>query len=470
MKNSNYHSPAIARSLLIVVAWFSSSLSVQAQNFTYDFPGTPGSGVAASQSNATPSGGSFSDFTRVTVTADSGTGGLFSSLNWSLATSVDLNQYYVSYSVTPNSGNVSFLRQVSFDYLRATSGPTSGQISLFSSGGATILETASFSPTTSSQTTVFDFTDIITAEALTFRLYGWNATSTTRQLAFDNVATTGGSSTFQASSTNISFNATTRIYADSSTLSLSGILSGAQNVIKGGSSMVTLSGASSYSGSTTVNFGTLRIDSAGSTSARLAGTSSIIINTASTLFFANSSATASIDRIRDAASITLNGGGTLNTGGLSEGTRPSASTGGTSGIAGLGALTLGSTSSSSKAVIDFASGANGSSLVFTNLAGAAGAFVNVLHFNGLAGTDNGTSSNDRLLFDINPGLTNAQLANWAFFNDAGAAFTIGGTIITYGDMFELVPVPEPDTWIAAALTLLATGWHQRRRIQGRLLR
>jgi hypothetical protein len=61
-------------------------------------------------------------------------------------------------------------------------------------------------------------------------------------------------------------------------------------------------------------------------------------------------------------------------------------------------------------------------------------------------------------------LTTAQLANWTFFNDSGVAYANGAMIIPYGNMFEMVPVPEPGTYAAGMLALLAVGWTQRKRL------
>jgi hypothetical protein len=132
----------------------------------------------------------------------------------------------------------------------------------------------------------------------------------------------------------------------------------------------------------------------------------------------------------------------------------------------MGALTLQSTSSGSHAIIDFVTGntANGSSLVFSSLVGGNGGFLDIKNWTGTAGSDNSATGNDRLLFATNPGLTNAQLANIAFFDDSNTAFAVGGTLIAYGNEFELVPVPEPGTWVAAALALGAIGFSQRRRL------
>jgi PEP-CTERM motif len=130
----------------------------------------------------------------------------------------------------------------------------------------------------------------------------------------------------------------------------------------------------------------------------------------------------------------------------------------------MGALTLTSTSAGSHATFDFLTGANGSSLVFSSLASGSGAFVDIKFWTGTIGSDTGATGNDRLLFATDPGLTNAQLANYQFYNDAGTAFAVGGTIIVYGNEFELVPVPEPSTWVGGALALSALGFMQRRRL------
>ena len=89
--------------------------------------------------------------------------------------------------------------------------------------------------------------------------------------------------------------------------------------------------------------------------------------------------------------------------------------------------------------------------------------MDILNWTGNAGFDNGSANNDRFLFASNPNLTNAQLANFAFFNDSNTPYAIGATIFEYGGTYELVPVPEPSTWAAAALALAAIVWTQRQR-------
>jgi autotransporter-associated beta strand protein len=276
-------------------------------------------------------------------------------------------------------------------------------------------------------------------------------------------------STTGASTSAVQLGTGTLTFGDSSNRTYGGVISGTGgNIVKQGSGTQTLSGTNSYSGTTTINGGTLTLDNNNSTTTgRLQNTSGITVNSGGTLLLAQSSGgSANTDRINDSAGVTLSGGGTFKTGGLSEGTRPTNS-GSSNGVAGMGALTLTSTSSVSHATFDFLAGANGSSLVFggspASLVGGNGAFVDIKFWTGTAGSDNSLTGNDRLLFAINPSLTNAQLANYQFFNDAGTAFAIGGTIIAYGNEFELVPVPEPSTWVAAALALIAIGFSQLRK-------
>ena len=190
------------------------------------------------------------------------------------------------------------------------------------------------------------------------------------------------------------------------------------------------------------------------------GTTQVNVNNGGTLLLSGSGS----DHIRNSAGVALSGGGIINTGGLSEGTRPTNS-GSNDGAAGVGALTLQSTSSGSHAIIDFTN-ANGSTLAASSLIGGSGAFLDIENWtHSTLTTDDSSTTNDRLLFANNPGLSASDLANVQFFNDSGTLVSNGGQIITYGNMFELVAIPEPSAWFAAALALGAIVFTQRKRVR-----
>jgi hypothetical protein len=230
----------------------------------------------------------------------------------------------------------------------------------------------------------------------------------------------------------------------------------------------------------TVNLTKSITNSTGSNTVNITGTSTsnVVLNNsgtsnqfAPTLFSINSGklSLGASNQIGSATNVTVKGGGTFSSGGFSDGTRPS-NAGGSDGAAGMGALTLLTTSSGSHATIDFTTG-SGSSLVFSTISGASGAYIDVLNWNGLARTDNGLGTNDRLLIaGSDPGLTTTDLQNWQFYDNTGALFATGAMEIAYGNMFEIVPVPEPSTWVAAVLAFGVVGYSQRRRLRQLLAR
>ncbi|MDQ6739398.1 MAG: putative Ig domain-containing protein, partial [Actinomycetota bacterium] len=217
-----------------------------------------------------------------------------------------------------------------------------------------------------------------------------------------------------------------------------------------GPGTLTLAATNTYTGATTVSGGILAI------SGRLANTNGIVLNNGGTLGLSGSNAVT--DRLNNAAPVTVNGGGTFATGSLKEGTAPTAP-GGVGGAAGLAALTLSATSSSAPAIFDFANTATGSTLVFSGLtAGSQGAFVKVLNWTGTPGSDAGSSTNDRLLFQTNPGFTAADLANVQFSNDSGVNYVSGALLINYNGYYELVPpATQPPAITSANSTTFTVG-------------
>ena len=230
--------------------------------------------------------------------------------------------------------------------------------------------------------------------------------------------------------------------------------SGTMSFIKDGSRTLTLTGANTYTGSTTVNGGKLVAGGANA----LQNTSSITVNsgtleasvanavTASGTITVNSAGTlllsgaGNLDRISNAAPLTLAGGQIVRGAGASEGVAGSSSGGAT--VAGLGVLTL-----SANSHVDFGTGAVGS-LVFASLNGL-GFSLFIDHWAGVVGME-GTAATDRLIFA--QALSAADLANVSFTGFTGPAIQISLS----GGAVELEPglVPEASTWVAGILTSL----------------
>lgn len=232
--------------------------------------------------------------------------------------------------------------------------------------------------------------------------------------------------------------------ANNTSTTFSGLIrngSGTVGVTKSGTGTLTLTGANTFSGSTTVTTGALV--AAGTAGSALESTSSVTVNSGGTLLLGAS------DQINNAAGVTL-AGGTLSKGNFSEGSATAA---------GMGALTL--TASGSR--IDFGSGTVG---VLTFVSLSAGAHT--LTIDNWTGNLNtvGSATTDRLIFN------SSQASNLSYFSftgyEAGATqFDLGGG---YYEVAPMTAVPEPSTYLAAAMALLAVGFQQRARLKRLLAR
>jgi autotransporter-associated beta strand protein len=337
-------------------------------------------------------------------------------------------------------------------------------------GGALNIRNGSALGGTASGTTVY-FTGaalevqggITTAEPLTLNGTGVSSGGALRSISGDN--TVSGPITLGTDS---------RINSDAGTLTISGgisasdknltlggagnhvinsvIATGAGNLIKDGAGTATLSAANTVRGSATVNNGTLELGAvnAFSSATVTSGTLKLSANGAlgsatgvsvsgGTLLLSGSTLT---DRIKDSATITL-GGGTLHTGGNSEN---------------VGVLTL-----SASSVIDMGAG-SGSVLRFADSSAASWTgILSVWNWTGVAG-DGG--SGDQLFFGTTgTGLTGSQLAEIRFYSDSGITpltVALSPLLLCTG---EVVPVPEPGTWLAAASALALLAWRERRRLR-----
>lgn len=271
----------------------------------------------------------------------------------------------------------------------------------------------------------------------------------TNNFGLDNTTTNGGAA-------NAYFAREIRVATGvtGSSARLNGVISGSVNadLLKTGFGILELTGTSTFAGNTLIQQGTLQVGAAGGTGAgngQLANTGKIIVNTGGTLLLGGT--TASTDRINNNAGLVLSGG-TVNTGGLSEG-----SVAGGVPTAGFGALSL-----KANSVLDLGNGA--SILAFANSSAHAWAgTLSIYNYSGAA-AGNGT---DQLYFGGDTSsLTAAQLGQISFYSGgSGSAFLGTGG---YGPDLdgEIVPVPEPATVLSGFLMVGALGWGQRRRMQG----
>jgi autotransporter-associated beta strand protein len=242
----------------------------------------------------------------------------------------------------------------------------------------------------------------------------------------------GAAQTWNAVSGTLSFsgpitnNGNALTLAGAGTISLGGGFSGGGALIVTNAGLRRITAATTFTGNTTVSGGTLEL----SADAALGGTQQILIETGGTLLFSGSAALT--NRINDSVAFRL-GGGTLNTGGLSER---------------LGTLTL-----SANSTLNFGSGS--SVIRFAASSGQTWTSGRTLTL------ANWTSGSDRLFFGSSAsGLTAGQLAQISFLNPSGfATGTYPAMMLGTG---EVVPVPEPITLIAPLSLLGWLGWRRVR--------
>jgi len=212
-------------------------------------------------------------------------------------------------------------------------------------------------------------------------------------------------------------------------------LGGSVGLTKTTADTVTLTGANTFTGTTTVSAGTLEAGAAGA----LGSTTNLNL-TGGTLLLSNTGTT---DRLNDSATVTLAGGTIAFSGNVSEGSSP-----------GVGVLTL-----TADSVIDFAGGNALINFAASNLASwTGGAFLDIYNWGGLTAG----GGNDQLKFGIdNTALTSGQLGQVRFYDGGfGSNFLGAGTFV--GSLGEVVPVPEPSSLFVGLALFGLAGWREQR--------
>ena len=385
-------------------------------------------------------------------------GDIASTTNADTATFLTSNTTTINVNTPVNIKNITF-GVASNTPSSFTIGTTAGNALLLTTGGQIQL---SGSITGTNITETVNSPLIIEGSGSTQALYSFqnSASDPSNKLVINGsvtvAGTTSSASTLTLSGANTGANEVTGVISNGAT--------GALRITKTGAGNWALSGATAntYTGRTLVNDGTLilnkaagvdAISSTGGTGTSATTTDVQITGTSTTSTIAGG--TVRLDasnQIIDTAQVSLSGGA-LRLNGVQEGTTANS---------GVGALTLGSTSVidlSNTSLLHFA--ASGSKTWSGTLA--------IWNWSGTLVTGGGS---EQLLFGNNTttaSLTQAQLNQISFYSDNGTTFLGTGAWATVGDG-EVVPIPEPSTWIGAGLALVAIGFTQRRKIRGLVTR
>ena len=215
----------------------------------------------------------------------------------------------------------------------------------------------------------------------------------------------------------------TFIYSGTNNQTLSGTISGTGNMIKNAASTLTLSGNNSYSGTATINSGTLKTAGVGA----LGQAESIVVNTGGSLLIGVENS------IGDSTDITMNGGTIKFEGNVNES---------------VGALTL-----SADSIIDMSGG--DISLEFAILYATMERNLKIYNY---------SLYNDHLYFNGST-YVNESLPRIQFYSDAGNTLIGDSFIRDFGVTNEVVPVPEPGVYVTGLLLMGLMFYYQYRKKQ-----
>jgi autotransporter-associated beta strand protein len=216
--------------------------------------------------------------------------------------------------------------------------------------------------------------------------------------------------------------------ASGGTATFSGVVSGpgAATLEKTGAGTVTLSGSSAntFTGTTTVSAGVLKLDKTATNTVAIAG--NLVVSTGATLLVSKS------EQVANTSDVTLSGGTILRGAGVNE--------------------TFDRLDLTLASALDFGTGAAGVLTFGTYQSNAEPTFV--------LGLNNFTPGN-QFIFNSSFGFTDVNFGT--YFSFGGSGF-VDYSFNKTGSTFTITAIPEPSTYVAAAGLLALLAWPMRRRL------